>query len=49
MSRNQTLTIAVKNHAKVDIKLFLPCPALLDFFHFVPNILSEIVDIKYLG
>ena len=28
-SINQTLAIAVKKHAKVDIKLFLPCPALL--------------------
>ena len=30
-SRNQTLAIAVKKHAKVDIKLFFSCPILLDF------------------
>ena len=29
--RNYTLAIAVKNHAKVDIKLSLSCPVLLDF------------------
>ena len=28
---NSTLTLAVKKHAKVDIKLFLSCPVLLDF------------------
>ena len=30
-SRNQTLAIAVKKHAKVDIKLFLSFIVLLDF------------------
>ena len=30
-SRNLTLAIAVKNHAKVDIKLFFSCLVLLDF------------------
>ena len=30
-SRNQTLAIAVKKHAKVDMKLLLSCPVLLDF------------------
>ena len=29
-SRNETLAVAVKKHAKVDIKLFLSCPVLLD-------------------
>ena len=28
---NSTLTLAVKKHAKVDIKLFFSCPVLLDF------------------
>ena len=32
------LVIAGKKHAKVDIKLFLSCPLLLDFCYFVPNI-----------
>ena len=31
LSRNYTLAVAVKKHAKVDIKLFLACPVLLDF------------------
>ena len=30
-SRNKTLVIAIKKHAKVDIKLFWPFPVLLDF------------------
>ena len=30
-SRNSTLSIANKNHAKMDIKLFFSCPILLDF------------------
>ena len=30
-SRNLTLAIAIKIQAKVDIKLFLSCPVLLDF------------------
>ena len=30
-SRNLTLVIAVKNHAKMDIKLTFSCPVLLDF------------------
>ena len=29
--QNLTLAIVVKTHAKVDIKLFLSCPILLDF------------------
>ena len=29
--RNETLAVAVKKHVKVDIKLFLSCPVLLDF------------------
>ena len=29
--KNQTLTRAVKKHAKVDIKLFFSCPILLNF------------------
>ena len=36
-SRNLILAAAVKKHAKVDIKLFLPCPVSLDF-----SILSKI-------
>ena len=31
-SRNQTLVIAVKKHAKIDTKLFFSCPVSLDFF-----------------
>ena len=31
LSRNSTLAVAVKKHSKIDIKLFLSCPALLDF------------------
>ena len=30
-SKNQTPAVAAKKHAKVYIKLFLPCPVLLDF------------------
>ena len=42
-SRNSTLAIEVKTHAKVDIKLFLACPILLDFSFFVPNVVPRIV------
>ena len=31
-SRHSTLAIAIKKHKKVDIKCFLPCRILLDFF-----------------
>ena len=33
-SRNDTSTIAVKNYAKVDIKVFYSPPVLLDFSIF---------------
>ena len=36
------MAVAVKKHAKVDIKLFLSCPVLLDFSIFFPNILLRI-------
>ena len=41
-SRNETLKLTVKRHAKVDVKLFFSFPVLLDFFIFVPNILPRI-------
>ena len=31
LSRNKNLAIAVKKHAKADIKRFMSCPLLLDF------------------
>ena len=39
--RNKTLEIAVKTHAKVDIKLFIFCPILLDFSRIVQDCLSK--------
>ena len=44
-SRNETLAVAVKKHAKVDIKLFFSCTVLLDFS--LVKYLSGIVDVKY--
>ena len=33
-SKNKTLVIKVENSVKADMKVFLPCPVLLDFFFF---------------
>ena len=47
-SRNQTLAIAVKKYAKVDIKLLLVRYSFTRFLYFVPNILSRIVVLQFL-
>ena len=42
-SRNETLVIAAKIYAEIDIKVFWSCPSLLDLFCFVPLIFRGIV------
>ena len=41
--RNQLLAITVKTYAKADIKVFISCVDLFDFFKFLLNIFSSIV------
>ena len=47
LSRNLTLALAVKKRAKIDLKLILSCPILLDFsilFQLICPGLSEQTD-----
>ena len=50
LSRNQTLAIAVKKHAKVEIKLFLISPILLYFstlFHIFQKVVFTAIYIPF--
>ena len=47
-SRNSNLAIAVKKHAKVDIKLFLPRLILLDFSEQSGILLNEQSFVQFL-
>ena len=40
LQKNKTSVIAVKNYAEAVNKVFCSCLTLLDFFYFVPNVLS---------
>lgn len=43
-SKNQFLTLVVKNYAKTDIKIMWFCINLLDFLNFAQSILNKIVS-----
>ena len=43
-SRNETLTITVKKHAKLDITFLKPCPILLYLFTFCQTFCPELSE-----